>query len=67
MAATWNGPFNPPGKRVPKGMQAIGIGVSTPDNTVILIGIGYYKTEADLGRMIDDLIADQGVEAAASL
>ena len=67
MAVSWNGPFNPPGKRVPKGMQAIGIGVTTPDNTVILIGIGYYKSEADLEHMINDLIADQGVEAAASL
>jgi len=48
-------------------MQAIGIGISTPDNVVLLIGIGYYKTEADLSRMIDDLIAEQGIEAAAAL
>ncbi len=67
MAATWNGPFNPPGHRPSKGMQAIGIGISTPDNVVLLIGIGYYKTEADLSRMIDDLIAEQGIEAAAAL
>jgi hypothetical protein len=67
MAIMWNGPYGTPDRRVLAGMKAIGLGVSTPDNTVLLIGIGYYRSEADLTRMIDEFIESAGVEAAASL
>jgi hypothetical protein len=67
MAVMWNGPYGTSDRKVPAGMKAIGLGVSTPDNTVILIGIGYYKTEADLARLIDEFIANEDVKAAAFL